>query len=64
METVGAKEALDRVCSTNQRTFEGTVYTLSDVRYPELIGKRIVATLERGKTVYRWEEFGSRQVSG
>ncbi|MFA7209664.1 MAG: hypothetical protein WC120_05320 [Parcubacteria group bacterium] len=53
-----AKHALDTVCHTSERTHHGTVYTLGDLRFPDLQGRQIVATLEHGTTVYRWNDKG------
>ena len=48
--------ALEKMCYTSRRIFEGVVYTISDQRYPEYNGREIVATLVAGKMVYSWQE--------
>jgi len=48
------EEALQKMCYTSDRTWEGTIYTISDARYPEYNGKKIIVKLEKGKNVYAW----------
>jgi len=49
-------ETLNKVCHTSQRTARGHTYTLSDLRFPELNGKKIIAELKLGKYEYKWQE--------
>lgn len=49
------KLALEKMCHTSCRFFEGLVYTISDQRYPEYNGRKITATLIAGKIIYRWK---------
>jgi len=47
-------EALKIMCYTSDRKFEGTVYTISDIRFPEYNGRQILVALEYGKNVVSW----------
>lgn len=47
--------ALTAVCHTSERTPTGHLYTLDDIRYPELSGKQIRSTLVQGEYQFTWE---------
>ena len=53
------REALDTMCYTSERTFDGTVYTISDIRFPEYNGRQIIVTLQYGKNTINWLALGS-----
>ena len=48
------QEALNKLCYTSQRYYSGTLYTISDCRFPEYDGKNILVTLEHGKNKAEW----------
>lgn len=52
---MSAQKALETMCYTSERNWEGTIYTISDARYPEYNGKRISVVLKQGKNVIEWE---------
>lgn len=52
--TINARTALNTYCYTSERTWEGTVYTISDTRCPELNGRHIIARLDHGIDVIEW----------
>lgn len=47
-------EALQKICYTSERICSGTIYTLSDIRYPEYMGRKILVELQFGKNVFTW----------
>lgn len=49
-----AKQALESYAYTSDREWRGTVYTISDIRAGELNGRRVLAELVRGNTVFSW----------
>lgn len=53
---------IERVCHISERTWEGTVYTLADERFPYLNGRRIIVRLVHGESVAEWvdEKKGER----
>lgn len=53
---INPKIALATMCYTSDRKYEGTVYTISDMRFPDYNGKQILVTLEKGQNVYAWKE--------
>ena len=48
------QEALELMCHTSQRMNGGTVYTISDQRYPEYNGREIFVFLHYGKMRAEW----------
>lgn len=51
---ISAELALVKMCYISDRTFNGTIYTISDYRYPEYNGLKILKTLEYGQDIYSW----------
>ena len=51
---VEPKEALELMCHTSTRQNGGTVYTISDQRYPEYNGRQIFVFLHYGKNKIEW----------
>lgn len=51
-----AREALAQVCHTSERWAEGYIYTLADIRFPELSGRRIRSQLVQGEYRFTWED--------
>ena len=47
-------EVLSRMTYTSDRTWEGTIYTISDIRYPDYNGKRILVKIVQGKSKASW----------
>jgi hypothetical protein len=48
------KEALENMTYTSEREWEGTIYTISDIRFPEYNGKKIMGELKNGKYILTW----------
>ena len=46
--------ALMLACHVSDRTFDGTIYTIADSRFPELNGRRVIKTLSAGRDVFAW----------
>jgi hypothetical protein len=53
-KTMSPQDALNKMTYTSQRGWEGTVYTISDQRFPEYNGKKILVKLVQGKNVFSW----------
>jgi hypothetical protein len=49
-----AQEALQTMCYTSERNWEGDVYTISDRRFPEYNGRKILVALSHGRPVFSW----------
>ncbi len=49
-----AEKAINTICNTSERTWEGTIYTFADQRFPDYMGKQVIVTLEAGKSICRW----------
>ena len=49
-------EALNTMAHTSQRDYNGTIYTIEDIRFPDYNGKQILITLEYGKNKIEWIE--------
>ena len=47
-------EALSTMAYISDRTWEGTIYTISDIRYPDYNGKRVMVQIVQGKTEASW----------
>ena len=48
------KQALKELCYTSERNWDGTIYTISDCRFPEYNGKQIIVTLDHGEYKAKW----------
>jgi len=48
------KKALETMCYTSERKWAGTIYTISDIRFPEYNGRQIIIILEHGKNIAKW----------
>lgn len=51
------KDALERFCYTSERTFDGTIYTISDQRAGTLNGMKVISRLISGQYIFTWEVF-------
>jgi hypothetical protein len=47
-------EILSKMTYTSDRVWEGTVYTISDIRYPDYNGKKIIVKIVKGKSEASW----------
>ena len=47
-------EILSKMTYTSERTWEGTIYTISDIRYPDYNDKKIIVKIVRGKAEASW----------
>ena len=48
------KKAIDEMAHTSERTWEGTIYTIADIRHPDYNGKKVRAVLKNGKVTFEW----------
>ena len=48
------KEAINTMCHTSERNYYGTIYTISDIRFPEYEGFKIQSKLIKGKYIFSW----------
>ena len=49
-----AEEALQDICHKSERKWDGTLYTFSDVRYPEYNGCQVISYLAKGVNKVKW----------
>ena len=56
LEPMEADKALSIMCHTYDRKWQGVIYTIEDIRYPDFNGKQILRTLEQGEYNYQWIE--------
>ena len=49
-------KAINEMAHTSERAWDGSIYTIEDCRYPLYNGRKILVTLEYGKTIARWIE--------
>ena len=54
MITMNLMEILSKMTYTYDRIWEGTIYTISDIRFPEYNGKKIIVKIVRGKVEASW----------
>jgi hypothetical protein len=48
------EEALKDICHISERTFNTTIYTFRDIRYPEYNGSQVEVFLCHGREKCRW----------
>jgi hypothetical protein len=54
-----AYEAIHKMAHISERKWEGTIYTISDIRYPQYNNKKIIHKIINGKCVYEWLDADS-----
>uniref|UniRef100_A0A6M3XMM5 Uncharacterized protein n=1 Tax=viral metagenome TaxID=1070528 RepID=A0A6M3XMM5_9ZZZZ len=57
------KQALETMCYISSRTWDGTVYTISDIRFPEYNGKQVLVSLINGKNTATWMDCREQDLA-